>query len=146
MSGTFDITRLVTFGDPKLVGNVYFARYLAWQGECREHFIARNAPGLLDQLRDGLSLVTVDCACEFFAELYAMDTVTIRMSLAAMDGHRVAMRFDYYRSDRGSEQLVARGSQTIAVMRRGPDGMVPAELPVELATALAAYEPIGSGR
>jgi enediyne biosynthesis thioesterase len=144
LSPTFDLSRLITFGETNLVGNVYFAHYLGWQGECRERFIAMHAPGLLDQLRDGLALVTVDCACDFFAELYALDTVCIRMSLASMEGNRIAMRFDYYRANETPPRLAARGRQTVAVMRRGPGGMVPAPIPTELAAALTAYEDVGS--
>ena len=52
----------VTFDETNLVGNVYFAHFLHWQGHCREHFLADHAPGVLGALADGLALVTVNCA------------------------------------------------------------------------------------
>jgi enediyne core biosynthesis thioesterase len=130
---------VVTFDETNLVGNVYFAHYLHWQGHCREHFLADHAPGVLAALGGGLALVTVDCWAEFYAESQALDRVEVRMALEQVAGNRIVMTFDYLRDRPGGAELVARGRQTVACMRRGGQGLEPAAVPEELRRALARY-------
>ncbi|MEU0270463.1 acyl-CoA thioesterase [Streptomyces sp. NPDC006307] len=143
---TYAYEHLVTFEETNLVGNVYFTNYLRWQGHCRERFLAERAPGVLRALRGDLALVTASCHCAYFSELFALDRVTLRMSLTAADEYRVSMGFDYYRVGGAVPQLVARGGQTVACARRTGDGGVqPVPVPEELRAALAPYGPPGSG-
>jgi enediyne biosynthesis thioesterase len=139
MPAYFEYQHLVTFADTNLVGNVYFANYLAWQGACREHFLAEHAPAIAGLMQRDLALVTVSCSCDFFSELYAINKVSVRMSLATCAANRISMDFEYYRTDPLPAQLVARGRQTIACMTRTEGGLVPAEVPADLAVALARY-------
>lgn len=136
---TYDYRHLVTLEETNLVGNVYFTNYLRWQGHCRELFLAERAPGVLRALTDDLALVTVSCRCDFFSELYALDKVEVRMGLRSTDGHRIDMSFEYYRIAVVSE-LVARGAQTVACMRRQPGGLMPIPVPAELRRALEPYQ------
>ncbi|MDN3295971.1 acyl-CoA thioesterase [Streptomyces ficellus] len=136
---TYTYDHLVTLEETNLVGNVYFTNYLRWQGHCRERFLGERAPGVLRALRGELALVTVDCHCAFFSELYAMDRVAIRMSLTASGEHQVGMGFAYYRTNSAVPELVARGGQTVACMRRTEQGMRPVPVPDELRAALAPY-------
>lgn len=139
MKPSYVYEHLVTFAETNLVGNVYFAHYLAWQGACREHFLAEHAPGVVARLSDDLALVTVSCACDYFAELFALDRVSIRMSLRETGGNRVAMDFSYYRVTEGPGQLIARGTQEIACMARADGQLHPVAVPAELSGALTAY-------
>ncbi|SDH76349.1 enediyne biosynthesis thioesterase [Sinosporangium album] len=141
---TYNYRHLVTFEETNLVGNVYFTNYLRWQGHCRERFLADRAPGTLRSLRDGLALVTVNCRCDYFAELFALDQVELRMSLGGVEGNRVRMLFDYYRlpsqASSRTPELVARGEQTVACMARTADGdTTHADVPGEFARALEPY-------
>jgi len=129
----------VTFDETNLVGNVYFAHYLHWQGHCREHFLAEHSPAVIAALRGDLALVTVDCAAEFYAEAAAFDDIEVRMMLDRVDGNRIAMCFDYVRVGPGPVTLLARGRQTVACMRRGGYGLEPLAVPAELRTALDRY-------
>jgi len=131
----------VTFDETNLVGNVYFAHFLHWQGHCREHFLADHAPGVLGALADGLALVTVNCAVEFFGEGRAFDEIELRMSLDGLSGNRIAMRFDYLRTAPPPAELLAHGRQTVACMRRGGSGLEPTAIPDELRGALAPFAP-----
>lgn len=128
---------IVTLDETNLVGNVYFAHYLHWQGHCRERFLADHAPGVLAELGGGeLALVTLSCRMDYHAECFALDEVEVRMSLQDRRGHRVGMDFDFVRAGR----LVATGRQTVACMRRDDDGAVrPVPVPEELAAALDRY-------
>ncbi|MFI6319957.1 acyl-CoA thioesterase [Nonomuraea sp. NPDC050556] len=136
---TYDYRHLVTFEETNLVGNVYFTNYLLWQGHARERFLAEHAPGVVRDLSDGLALVTVSCNCDFFAELFALDTVEVRMRLAAVEETRVSMSFAYFRVADGLPELVARGGQTIGCARRTPAGVEPVPVPAELLDALRPY-------
>lgn len=127
---------VVTLDETNLVGNVYFAHYLHWQGHCRERFLADHAPGIVHALQDAsIALVTISCAMDYYAECFALDAVEVRMSLAAAGGNRVSMAFDFVKD----EQLVARGKQTVACMARAGGRMLPSDLPAELVTALNAF-------
>ncbi|MFJ6676980.1 acyl-CoA thioesterase [Actinosynnema sp. NPDC091369] len=126
----------VTFDETNVVGNVYFAHYLHWQGHCRERFLADHAPAVLAAVGAGeLVLATVSCGMEYYAETFALDEVEVAMTLRDSGGNRVLMDFDF----RVAGRLRARGSQVVACLRRTAAGTEPVPLPAELARALQAY-------
>ena len=135
----FEHRHVVGFEETNLVGNVYYTNHLSWQGRCREMFLREHAPDVIEELSHGLALATVSCSCEYFAELMAFDEVIIRMRLAELVQNRVRMVFEYWRSKDGHEELVARGEQQIACMRREGDKLVPVPVPASMRDALAAY-------
>lgn len=136
----------VTFDETNLVGNVYFAHYFHWQGHCRESFLADHAPSVLAALDGGLALVTVDCSAEFFAEGRALDQVEVHMMLERVAGNRVTVCFDYLRAAPGPRELLARGRQTVACMRRGDRGLESVPVPDGLRRALADFAaPVSPG-
>jgi enediyne core biosynthesis thioesterase len=130
---------IVTFDETNLVGNVYFAHYFHWQGRCREMFLADHAPGVLAELSDDLALVTVDSWAEFYAESRAFDQVEVRMMLERIVGNRITMGFDYLRATPSPVELLARGRQTVACMRRGAGRLEPTLVPDELRWALDRF-------
>jgi enediyne core biosynthesis thioesterase len=136
---TFDYEHVVTLDETNVIGNVYFVNYLRWQGHCRELFLHDHAPGVIAQLQDGLALVTTRCSCDFFAELLAFDRIVVRMSLAELTQNRVTMRFEYVRREDGGDELVARGEQQIACLRREGGAVAPVPVPGELRAALEPY-------
>lgn len=140
----YEYRHVIGFEETNLVGNVYFANHLRWQGRCREMFLCEHAPGVLSALTRGLALVTRRVSCEYLAELSAFDEVVIRMSLASIKHHYILMNFDYLRLAGGGEELVARGEQEVACMQREGDRLVPAPVPAELRDALREYA--GNGR
>jgi enediyne core biosynthesis thioesterase len=135
----FEYRHMVGFEETNLVGNVYFANYVRWQGRCREMFLCQYAPEVVTDLSQGLSLVTVRVACDYLMELFAMDNIVIRMKLSELRQNRVTMLFEYWREARGTEELVARGEQQIACMRRDGARLVPTPVPPALRAALEAY-------
>jgi enediyne biosynthesis thioesterase len=135
----YEIRHRVGLEETNLVGNVYFVNHLRWQGRCREMFIAEHAPEVLEELKSDLALATVRCSCEYLAELAAFDEVAIRMRLAERAQNRLTLRFEYVRLAAGGEELVARGEQQVACLRRQGDRSVPAPIPAALAEALVPY-------
>jgi enediyne core biosynthesis thioesterase len=136
----YEITHVVGFEETNLVGNVYYVNHLRWQGRCRELFLRDHAPGVLKELAHGLALVTTRCACEYLAELSAFDEVVIRMRLADLTQTQLTLAFEYWRVAVGAEELVARGEQQIACMRRVGGRLEPAHLPHILREALLDFE------
>jgi enediyne biosynthesis thioesterase len=132
---TYDYHHRVGFEETNLVGNVYYVNQLRWQGRCRELFLHEHAPDVLDELRHGFALATVRCSCEYFAELEAFDEVIVRMRLGGLVQNRITLLFEYFRG----EELVARGEQQVACMRREGEKTVPAPVPASLREALQPY-------
>jgi enediyne biosynthesis thioesterase len=115
---SYDYRHEVGFEETNIVGNVYFVNHVRWQGRCRELFLRDHAPGVLAELNDGLALVTTNCSCSYYAELHAFDVVTIRMRLQEMTEGRLTLDFEYWRTGPDDDELVARGEQRLACMRR----------------------------
>ena len=136
----YEYHHLVGFEETNLVGNVYYVNHLRWQGRCREMFLRDHAPEILAELADGLALATVRCSCDYLAELEAFDEVVLRMRLGGVVQNRITLNFEYWRKNGEGEELVARGEQVVACMRReGKRAAVPTAIPGPLREALKPY-------
>jgi enediyne core biosynthesis thioesterase len=136
----FEYRHIVGFEETNLVGNVYYVNHLRWQGRCREMFLYEHAPEILEDLAHGLALATVRCSCDYLAELEAFDRVVLRMRLGEVVQNRLTLLFEYWRETPGGEELVARGEQQVACMRREAAATVPTPIPAALREALRPYE------
>ena len=134
----YDYYHVVSFEETNLVGNVYYANHVRWQGRCREMFLYDHAPAVLADLSQGLSLATVRVSCEYYSELYALDKICIRMHLVEMVQNRITMRFEYFRIIDDREELIAKGEQQIACMQREGKKLTPTAIPAALRKALAS--------
>lgn len=137
MQPVYEYRHIVNFAETNLVGNVYFTHYLKWQGICREMFLREHAPSVIDDLQNGLALVTVRVSCEYLAELVAFDELIVRMRLLDHAQNRATMSFEYWRQKGEQEELIARGEQQVACMRRTGETMAPAPFPKPFQAALA---------
>lgn len=142
MARAFEYRHIVGFQETNVVGNVYYTHHLAWQGRARELFLREHAPSVLTELARGLVLATVRCSCEYYQELAALDEVLVRMSLGELTQNRITMRFEYWRVRDGREELVARGEQQVATLRREGSATVPVPVPAALVEALQPYAPV----
>src|SRR6185295_14613404 len=97
----FEYRHVVGFEETNLVGNVYYANHVRWQGRCREMFLRDNAPELLEGLKRGLVMVTTRVSCEYLSELSAFDELLIRMRLGDVRQNRITMLFEYWRRTPG---------------------------------------------
>jgi len=136
----YEYRHIVSFEDTNLVGNVYYANYIRWQGRCREMFLLDHVPSIVAQFQDGLALVTTRCACDYLAELYAFDRLVLRMTLEELTQSRISFLFEYWRQNTSGEELIARGEQQVACMRRSGDQVEPIPVPHDLREALKLYE------
>lgn len=135
----YEMEHVVSFEETNLVGNVYYANHLRWQGRCREMFLRDHCPEVLEELRRDLALVTLRVGCEYLAELEAFDVVRLSMRLAGLAQNRIDLAFDYHRLDAAGPVPCARGEQSVACMRRGPDGLTPCPVPAPLREALRPF-------
>jgi enediyne core biosynthesis thioesterase len=131
----YEYRHVVGFEETNLIGNVYYANHVRWQGRCREMFLRDRAPDVIEALRHGLVLVTTRVSCEFMAELVAFDEVVLRMRLGGLTQNRITMNFEYWRG----EELIARGEQQVACMQREGEQVVPVPVPAQLREALREY-------
>src|ERR1041385_3945107 len=120
----YEYRHVVSFQETNLVGNVYYTNHLAWQGRGRELFFRDHPPDVIEQLDGELSLATISCSCEYFAELLAFDEVIVRMRLAELVKNRMRLAFEYWRRNGEAEELVARGEQQVACMKRDGERLV----------------------
>ena len=139
MSLAYEYRHLVSFEETNLVGNVYYVNHVSWQGRVREMFLRDHAPEIITELSRGLSLATVSVSCEYLAELFAFDEVLIRMRLGELTQSRMTLLFEYWRVKGGAEELVARGQQQVACLRREGEKVTATPVPKELREALGPY-------
>lgn len=136
----YEYLHTVGFEETNLVGNVYYVNHLRWQGRCREMFLRDHAPSVIEELDHGLALVTTRCSCEYINELFAFNQVLVRMRLASLIQNRITFQFEYWRKTETGEELIARGEQQVACMRRVGNGVSPTPIPGPLREALRLYE------
>jgi len=130
----------IGFEETNLVGNVYYANHIRWQGRCREMFLRDHAPEIIEDLKQGLLLITTRVSCEYYAELYAFNEVIIHMRAGAITQNRVTMLFDYVCiNELGEEKLMASGEQQITCMREQEGHVMPTPIPHSLRKALNQY-------
>ena len=125
----FELRHIVGLEETNLVGNVYYANHVRWQGRCREMFLRDHAPSILDGLNNDLALLTMNVSCEYLAELSAFDELVIRMTLGGLKQNQIKLLFEYWKCTLNGEQLVARGEQQVACMKRIDDRLQPAPIP-----------------
>ncbi len=135
----FVYRHIVGFEETNLVGNVYYTNHLRWQGRCREMFLREYCPEVLTALFQDLALITTRCSCQYFTELAPFDEVLVKMRLGEIAQNRVTMLFEYARVTPQGEELVARGEQQIACMRRDGKHTVPTAVPAGLRAALELF-------
>jgi enediyne core biosynthesis thioesterase len=130
----FEWRHVVSFEETNLVGNAYYAKYVSWQGRCREMFLRQVCPEILDDLRGGLKMFTLSVSCEYLTEVTAFDEIALRLSLEELTRTQIAFAFDYVRV--GADELIARGRQRVVCMRAEGGKTVPAGVPEPLRLAL----------
>ena len=108
---TYRHRHLVTFGDTNAAGNVYFANYFHWQGECRETLLAQAYPEFARDLERGFGMITEFAHMDFLREALLFDTVLIDMSVTSLSRTRIEFHFDFLRES-DSEKLCS-GQQAV---------------------------------
>ncbi len=135
----FIYRHIVCFEETNVVGNVYYASHVYWQGRCREMFLREHAPSTLAEIMKDLRLVTLYVSCEYFEELFAFNEVEVQMQLESIQQHRIGLQFNYIVETQQGRRLVATGRQGIGCMRVINSQMEPCAPPNELHHALKRF-------
>lgn len=137
----FEYQFITTFEETNLVGNIYFANYVLWQGKCREMFLYEYCPDVIAEINEGLLLITLDLSMQYISQLFAFDTVVMRMSLAFQSGSRLLITFDYYKQEQDKAlTLVARGTQATAAMKMIKGKISPVDFPDSMLQMFEEYQ------
>ena len=142
----FQTNFTTTFAETNVVGNIYFANYVLWQGKCRELFLAEFCPDVLQEIQSGLALVTLDLSCTYLEQLHALEPVVMHMHLEAMTESRALMAFEYFRREPGRLHLVCRSHQSVASMRAVDGVLQPVPFPPSIIESIQQYQLIAPGR
>jgi enediyne biosynthesis thioesterase len=134
----FEYKHIVTLEETNVVGNVYFANHIRWQGKVRELFMKQFAPDVVD-LFSHISLITTKVSCSYFKELFAFDNIIIRMFVTSLTQNKIDMKFEYFRDKQSYEELVAQGHQQIVCMKKENEILVPEKLPESLFLAVSSF-------
>jgi enediyne core biosynthesis thioesterase len=140
MSKVFTITRRTLLADTNMVGNVYFERFIAWQGACREEWLTAYAPRFLAGMGGQITSATVSCSCEYLAEAYVNQVVATRMTCPAAYFNVLELEFEQARVDVNPEVILARGRQKVVAVAHTAEGMVPDAWPSEVIDGLVAFD------
>jgi enediyne core biosynthesis thioesterase len=136
----FAYRRIVSLEDTNATGNVYFAQYVKWQGNCREMFLKLTGDWVVRELGSKYALVTTWCRCDYYIESQAFDEICMHLYLSETMQNRMTMEFEYWRVSGSRDELVARGSQQIAWLERNDAGhMQPRPVPPRLLAAIDQY-------
>jgi enediyne biosynthesis thioesterase len=138
-ANAFVYRHTISFEETNVVGNVYFAKHISWQGKCREMFLKTHAASVLGEIYDDLRLVTLNVSCDYYEEFHAFEEVEIHMRLEGIWQHRIGMSFEYYVVQNSNRRLMAVGRQNIGCLRATDSGMVPVAPPDALRIALERY-------
>ncbi|MEN5231548.1 acyl-CoA thioesterase [Sphingobacterium faecium] len=129
-----------TFEETNVVGNIYFANYVVWQGKCREHFLYEYCPDIIKEINNGLALITLDLSMEYISQLFAFDHVVMRMYLEGNSSSRLLMSFEYFKINSENDwELIAKGTQSTLAMREKDGKLSPCEFPNSLFRVFEEY-------
>lgn len=130
----FEYKHTVLFEETNVVGNVYFANFIKWQGACREMFLKKTVPEIVEEVNNGeLLLITLHTSCDYISQLVAFDDVVLGMTLDKMNQNRIKMLFNYYKEETdGSRKMIAKGVHEIGCYRKSNGMIRPSEIPENL--------------
>jgi len=84
MSKEFVFSITVYLTDTNAFGNVFFSKYVEWQGMAREAFFREIMPNSNYILETGTRLITKKAAIDYKHELYLYDDVEIGLKVGAV--------------------------------------------------------------
>lgn len=130
----YEYKHIVLFEETNVVGNVYFANFIKWQGACREMYLKYNVPEIIDEVNKGeLLLITLHCSCDFISQLFAFDEVILGMTLDKITQNKIKMLFHYFKEEKdGTKKTIAKGVHEIGFYRKVNDMVKPCEIPERL--------------
>jgi len=135
----FEYRHVISFEETNVVGNVYYANHVLWQGRCREMFLREYAPDVSARISQGLALITLKVSCDYQSQLYAFDEVALRMRVGWVRHNRMSLLFEYVRLRGDEVERVAVGEQHTACMQLTDGRLAPCAWPASMAAAIEQH-------
>lgn len=107
---------VVTIGDTDLMQGMYFINYLKLEAVTRELWMMDCVPGYLEDLANGLVLLTRETTCRFLKGFRLNDTINVQLQFTNITRSSFELRFQHVIE--GSRALHAEGFQTVVCADR----------------------------
>jgi len=111
MSKIFEYESIVTIGDTNAMQNMYFLNYFKLQGIVREIWVKKFVKHGLQDLANGLLLITKDARCNFKKDFFLYDEISVKFYFTKISKTNTRLNTDFYHAR--TKELHANGSQTI---------------------------------
>jgi len=117
----------ITFEDTNLVGNVYFANYVRWQNECRDHWFKETDPTTYASVFNGTSRICVtELSLEFSDPVGATlgDAIEVGMNVERTGASSYIANSSTRRSDccpENGKSALATGFQRFELLTNDED-------------------------
>jgi acyl-CoA thioesterase FadM len=111
MNKIFEYKTTVTIGDTNALQNMYFLNFFKLQGIVRELFVKKRIKNSLQDLANGMVLITKDARCNYYKDFFLFDDITVKLNFTKIGKTNTRLNFQYFNSK--TKELHANGSQTI---------------------------------
>jgi len=111
MQDKYEYKTTVTIGDTNAMQNMYFLNFFKLQGIVRELWVKDCVNGGLEDLSNGLLLITKDAKCDFIKDFFLYDEITVKYYFSKIGRTNASLVFEYYNTR--NKELHAQGNQTI---------------------------------
>jgi enediyne biosynthesis thioesterase len=109
---TFLYERTIHLSDTNTFGNVYFAYFFIFQGECREEFFQfLLGADIIPFMQSGYNILTINAHTDYKAALYNGDKIQIQLRVTEVKRTRVKLEFTIV--NKANEETAAIGYQWI---------------------------------
>jgi len=115
---------------------------LAWQGKCRELFLADHAPASLRAVAKGKLVLQTTLASLSLVELpeFPLEDIRVQLRLKALKCGQMDTRFDFFAHGRdGRSARIAQGEQRMSSKRVANSQLAACPVPVDILDALRRF-------
>ncbi|MDD5410533.1 MAG: SDR family NAD(P)-dependent oxidoreductase [Methylobacter sp.] len=127
-----------TLEESNLVGNIYYANYISWQGNLRDSYLYSIMPQLFKNTENKQEFVCLHSRINFLRDAMPFDQIRVTLRMWAVGKNGVELEFEYWRILPGNAlEKLAIGYQTFVWVNRDENGKsIVIELPEVLKNSL----------
>lgn len=115
--GNFKFSVTAYIGDTNIEGNVYWTHFFEWMGKAREAFAIWAVPDIMDIMKAGLALITIETGLKHIKPAFLYDEISIEVGIKEVKKASLQLSFDFINQKSG--ELIATGWQVIAFGSEG---------------------------
>ena len=99
MSKIFEYKSTVTIGDTNVLQNMYFLNFFKLQGISRELWVKDCVKNGLQDIANGMQLITKDANCSFIKDFFLYDEITVKLNFSKIEKTHTHLNFDFFNSE-----------------------------------------------